>query len=327
MGDVGEWGREVGGGGIVIFFFQAEDGIRDYDVTGVQTCALPIFEYQFPLDGDYVVHLAGHIADENGQILEVTGTFDLVVANSLDIETLLLPGTPFEVGDSLPVGLQVYPGVPADVRFTVTHIGADNAVTKKEYTGTASTGGWWDGDGQSFLFAAAGEYLVEAEARYPDTEERLWAGRMKYGGVVATPDGPIIAHGLRGHDALDYIPPPWGFGIDFSADGHLQFPYFTGDILWGMEGPENRGDLTGLDHFHSSGPGDTVNVGLSMQIVDEDHSLVKRALKLAEGSMPEEKYKDLLKAGQVPLRSEEHTSELQSRRNLVCRLLLEKKNH
>ena len=26
----------------VFFFFQAEDGIRDYDVTGVQTCALPI---------------------------------------------------------------------------------------------------------------------------------------------------------------------------------------------------------------------------------------------------------------------------------------------
>src|SRR5690606_40689959 len=25
------------------FFFQAEDGIRDFHVTGVQTCALPIF--------------------------------------------------------------------------------------------------------------------------------------------------------------------------------------------------------------------------------------------------------------------------------------------
>src|SRR5438046_10598020 len=25
------------------FFFQAEDGIRDWSVTGVQTCALPIF--------------------------------------------------------------------------------------------------------------------------------------------------------------------------------------------------------------------------------------------------------------------------------------------
>src|SRR6266568_3169912 len=28
----------------VFFFFQAEDGIRDGTVTGVQTCALPIFE-------------------------------------------------------------------------------------------------------------------------------------------------------------------------------------------------------------------------------------------------------------------------------------------
>ena len=26
----------------IIFFFQAEDGIRDTSVTGVQTCALPI---------------------------------------------------------------------------------------------------------------------------------------------------------------------------------------------------------------------------------------------------------------------------------------------
>src|SRR5437016_7353536 len=29
---------------IVCFFFQAEDGIRDWSVTGVQTCALPIFD-------------------------------------------------------------------------------------------------------------------------------------------------------------------------------------------------------------------------------------------------------------------------------------------
>src|SRR5690606_25507625 len=27
-------------------FFQAEDGIRDFHVTGVQTCALPIWKYQ-----------------------------------------------------------------------------------------------------------------------------------------------------------------------------------------------------------------------------------------------------------------------------------------
>src|SRR5262249_59724305 len=28
--------------GIFVFFFQAEDGIRDWSVTGVKTCALPI---------------------------------------------------------------------------------------------------------------------------------------------------------------------------------------------------------------------------------------------------------------------------------------------
>ena len=28
---------------LFFFFFQVEDGIRDYKVTGVQTCALPIY--------------------------------------------------------------------------------------------------------------------------------------------------------------------------------------------------------------------------------------------------------------------------------------------
>src|SRR5688500_20404597 len=34
-----------------VFFFQAEDGIRDYKVTGVQTCALPISIIAFGLFG------------------------------------------------------------------------------------------------------------------------------------------------------------------------------------------------------------------------------------------------------------------------------------
>src|SRR3712207_8024141 len=34
----------VGGFALVYFFFQAEDGIRDIGVTGVQTCALPIYQ-------------------------------------------------------------------------------------------------------------------------------------------------------------------------------------------------------------------------------------------------------------------------------------------
>src|SRR5256885_3363760 len=36
-----------------LFFFQAEDGIRDYKVTGVQTCALPIFVYAKAVSTEY----------------------------------------------------------------------------------------------------------------------------------------------------------------------------------------------------------------------------------------------------------------------------------
>src|SRR5256885_85517 len=44
-GSEGGRSREIGppaGARGALFFFQAEDGIRDYKVTGVQTCALPI---------------------------------------------------------------------------------------------------------------------------------------------------------------------------------------------------------------------------------------------------------------------------------------------
>src|SRR2546426_9712981 len=34
---------------VFFFFFQAEDGIRDYKVTGVQTCALPIYNGDQPV--------------------------------------------------------------------------------------------------------------------------------------------------------------------------------------------------------------------------------------------------------------------------------------
>src|SRR6266850_7302332 len=39
------------------FFFQAEDGIRDYKVTGVQTCALPILAGRKEIDADLLDEL------------------------------------------------------------------------------------------------------------------------------------------------------------------------------------------------------------------------------------------------------------------------------
>src|SRR5690625_7447311 len=39
-----------------VFFFQAEDGIRAGHVTGVQTCALPIFRPEIATDGSIEMH-------------------------------------------------------------------------------------------------------------------------------------------------------------------------------------------------------------------------------------------------------------------------------
>src|SRR5256885_12634313 len=46
-----------------VFFFQAEDGIRDYKVTGVQTCALPISgNYSLAsLNGTYAFVTSGEV--------------------------------------------------------------------------------------------------------------------------------------------------------------------------------------------------------------------------------------------------------------------------
>src|SRR5699024_11255108 len=43
----------------VLFFFQAEDGIRDRNVTGVQTCALPISPTMMSRSASFICEKAG----------------------------------------------------------------------------------------------------------------------------------------------------------------------------------------------------------------------------------------------------------------------------
>src|SRR5207245_8750212 len=49
---------------IFFFFFQAEDGIRDATVTGVQTCALPIYTRSSRFSGSGGIHVAAVTAEE-----------------------------------------------------------------------------------------------------------------------------------------------------------------------------------------------------------------------------------------------------------------------
>src|SRR5260370_1513880 len=57
---------------ISFFFFQAEDGIRDSSVTGVQTCALPIFIDERCRRGARSIWAAG-IADAGDTVQCVVG--------------------------------------------------------------------------------------------------------------------------------------------------------------------------------------------------------------------------------------------------------------
>src|SRR5690606_39427590 len=64
----------------LVFFFQAEDGIRAFHVTGVQTCALPILE---TLDGVLVLDEVG-----KAEVAAGAGT----TRDALDQDVVVLAG-------------------------------------------------------------------------------------------------------------------------------------------------------------------------------------------------------------------------------------------
>src|SRR5207249_7125261 len=79
---------------VSFFFFQAEDGIRDRNVTGVQTCALPIFHYWMtaatnPTDADTTNILFTKLNSvfDIGSVKYNGTTFTLVGEQSLTADT------------------------------------------------------------------------------------------------------------------------------------------------------------------------------------------------------------------------------------------------
>src|SRR2546430_4426782 len=59
---------------VIFFFFQAEDGIRDLTVTGVQTCALPIW----PRVGRREIHLRLNGGNRRVEVEDQTLLIELV---------------------------------------------------------------------------------------------------------------------------------------------------------------------------------------------------------------------------------------------------------
>src|SRR3712207_7096125 len=71
------------------FFFQAEDGIRDIGVTGVQTCALPILpslEEKAAASGDQMDLIAVQNTKDSLELLKQR-VYDLEMAKMVSIQT------------------------------------------------------------------------------------------------------------------------------------------------------------------------------------------------------------------------------------------------
>src|SRR5262249_59548729 len=60
------------------FFFQAEDGIRDWSVTGVQTCALPILEASYFVLGSRSIGRAAVSSGDVGSPVLARPFFDVL---------------------------------------------------------------------------------------------------------------------------------------------------------------------------------------------------------------------------------------------------------
>src|SRR5438093_10112115 len=93
--------------GFVSFFFQAEDGIRDWSVTGVQTCALPIYPQPslFPFNG-------WHLASSSSPLLQP------LILVRVPSSRSVLPTSPVPPIQSSPAPSNTRPPFPAPPAHT-----------------------------------------------------------------------------------------------------------------------------------------------------------------------------------------------------------------
>ena len=197
----------------------------------------PRFEVTFAQDGLHVITVEGTIDDIWGHTWTGGGTYDVHVGRVLALDTAVLPGTHFEVGDGFNPGLVVSPPVTAEVEVRVQHLPHSDLSQLQERVirGRTNRFGYFQPAGNSFVFEQPGEYRVDVTARGQDDQGQLWMGSRTWGGVVAPVNPTIVAHGRRGIDEQDTIGPQWFFFDQLSRNGavpHVPFPFQSGDVTW-----------------------------------------------------------------------------------------------
>lgn len=199
------------------------------------------FRVTFDQWGRHLITMTGTVKDVWGNTYSGGGTYEVWVANPLDIDPGVLPGTPLAAGESFNPSLQLSPGVPAEVTWKITHYPNSDPAQKITYTvtGQANAYGYFSPAGSPPVLAQPGEYRVDLTARYTDPQGKVWMGALTWGGVVMTPpaQADLVAHGRRGIDTLQSIPNHWFVsGRDLTIPpgvvSHSLNPYYNGDILW-----------------------------------------------------------------------------------------------
>ena len=197
----------------------------------------PRFEVTFAQDGLHVITVEGTIDDIWGNTWTGGGTYEVHVGRILALDTAVLPGTHFEVGDGFNPGLVISPPLTAEVEVRLQHIPHSdiNQLEERVVRGRTNRFGYFQPAGNSVVFEQPGEYRVDITARGRDAQEQLWMGSRTWGGVVAPVNPTIVAHGRRGIDAQDTIGPQWftrdQIGIPIGTS-HLPFPFQSGDVQW-----------------------------------------------------------------------------------------------
>ena len=212
----------------------------------------PRFEVTFAQDGLHVITVEGTIDDIWGNTWTGGGTYDVHVGRVLALDTAVLPGTHFEVGDGFNPGLVVSPPLTAEVEVRLQHVPRSDLSQLQERVirGRTNRFGYFQPAGNSFVFEQPGEYRVDITARGEDAQGQLWMGSRTWGGVVAPVDPLIVAHGRRGIDNQETIGPQWftrdQLGLPPPPAGHVHLPFQSGDVQW----LENQDSAVPLVSFH-----------------------------------------------------------------------------
>ena len=201
----------------------------------------PRFDVTFAQDGLHVITVEGTIDDIWGNTWTGGGTYDVHAGRVLALDTAVLPGTHFEVGDGFNPGLVVSPPLTAEVEVRIQHLPHSDVsqIQERMIRGQTNRFGYFQPAGNSVIFDQPGEYRADIAARGQDARGQLWMGSRTWGGVVAPVNPTIVAHGRRGIDNQETIGPQWftrdQLGLEF-GDSHLPFPFQSGDVSWLEEG-------------------------------------------------------------------------------------------